>query len=971
VSNSASGLLGRHIRWNLSARTDVLVYVSAQAPPSAPLAGRDHELTELDRALDAVDGGASRLIGILGEPGIGKSRLLGELAAWASARGHLVLTGRAAELERDVPFALWAETIDASGSDGMPEDEVADLAAALPAAGRVVPQSAERHRIARAIRLLLTRLAARRPVTLLLDDVNWADPASADVLTLLAHRPPERTLVAVAARTLPTTTLEAVFGTAVRHGFANVLRLAPLAPAVAEALLPAGLGPAARARVLLESGGNPFYLQELAHATATSATLAAPLGVPRAVMAALTGEIAALPPRTRQLAQGAAVAGDPFEPLLAAAAAGLPESVGLAALDALVAAGIVRAGDQPRRFRFRHPLVRHAVYEATPSGWRLAAHARAADALAARGATVASRAHHVERAARPGDLAAVELLAAAAADTATPAPGTAAAWYEAALRLLPETVEHEERRAALLTGLGAALVSAGRAVEARQVLRGLLGRLPAGATGERIAMAERLAEIEALSFHDLEAARELLDAESAVLGQVEPRLNAKLTVARATMAFADADHFATFALAEQAGTEARAAGDRPLEALAAILAAGAAYGRLRRDDPDALAAVDVGIAEAGARVDALSDAEAGERLHALAILAIVRLNAGDFTGATAAVERGLMLARRTGQGLLAPAFVELRGLVECELGHLDTAEADALETLECALLSGIRLECRASISLSRVALARGRVDLALDHAQSACDRFGCTEPYAQAGPVLADARLAAGDARGAVAAMEAFGWLDPRARPLDRVRSVETAIRVLLADGRVDDAAAWARRAAAEGGGRRGGVFGAILAHAEAAVLLARGDERQAAAVALAGAAEAVRGRAPLWASRCRTLAGQALGAGGRDELRRAAAEFEQLGAWGYRGAALRALRRLGDRPRTSAGGSARDGRLAALTPREREVAALVAGGQTNAQIAARLHLSESTVEKHVSRTLGKLRMSTRAGLIGLRFAHP
>jgi DNA-binding CsgD family transcriptional regulator len=948
------------------ARIDVLVYVPVQAPPTALLVGRDDELTDLDLTLDAVDRGAPRLVGVIGEPGIGKSRLLAELAARASARGHLVLAGRAAELEREVPFSLWAETIDASSAlAGIPEDEVAELTVALPAAGRVVPQSVERHRIARAIRLLLARLAERQPVTLLLDDVQWADPASADVLRLLAHRPPEGTLVAIAARTHGTQTLESAFETAVRHGLAHVLELAPLAPAVAEKLLPGGMGPAARARVLRDSGGNPFYLQALAQVTETS-------GAPRTVMAALAAEIGALAPRTRQLAQGAAVAGDPFEPSLAAAAAGLPEAVALAALDVLVSAGIVRPGDQPRRFRFRHPLVRHAIYDATPSGWRLAAHARAADALFERGAAAAARAHHVERAACPGDLGAAELLTAAAAETATAAPGTAAAWYEAALRLLPETAEHQEQRASLLAALGAALVSAGRAVEARRVLRGLLGRLPAGATAERIAVAERLAEIEALWTHDLKAARQLWDTERAALGDVEPRLAARLSVARATTAFAQADHAATGRLAERARAEARTAGDRPLEALAAVLAAGAAHDRLRRDDPDALAAVEVQIAEAGASVDALSDAQAEERPNALAGLAVVRLSAGNLAGALAVTERGLTLTRRTGHGLMAPAFLVMRALVECEIGGLDAADADAQEALESALLSGnVRVEYGASIALSRVALARGRVDLAIEHAQSACDRLGHEEPDARAGLMLADARVAAGDPRGAAAAMDAFGWLEPRMRTLDRVRAVDVAVRVLLADGRLDDAAKWARRAAAEGGGRRSGVFGALAAHAEAAVLLARGDEQQAATVALAGAAAAERGGTPLWAGRCRMLAGQALGARGRDELRRAATELEQLGAWGYRDAALRALRRLGDRPRTSTRVTSSEGPLAALTPREREVAGLVAEGQTNAQIAARLHLSESTVEKHVSRTLGKLRMSTRAGLISLRLAHP
>ena len=81
-------------------------------------------------------------------------------------------------------------------------------------------------------------------------------------------------------------------------------------------------------------------------------------------------------------------------------------------------------------------------------------------------------------------------------------------------------------------------------------------------------------------------------------------------------------------------------------------------------------------------------------------------------------------------------------------------------------------------------------------------------------------------------------------------------------------------------------------------------------------------------------------------------------------------LRRLGDRPRPT-GASARalddgGGRLSALTRREREVAELVAEGLTNAQIAARLHVSESTVEKHVTRVLAKLELSTRAGVVRL-----
>jgi DNA-binding NarL/FixJ family response regulator len=252
-----------------------------------------------------------------------------------------------------------------------------------------------------------------------------------------------------------------------------------------------------------------------------------------------------------------------------------------------------------------------------------------------------------------------------------------------------------------------------------------------------------------------------------------------------------------------------------------------------------------------------------------------------------------------------------------------------------------------------VALARGEIDAALEHARG--------------GYVVADARLAAGDTAGAIAALEP---LSPSLRPLARVKAVDVAVRVWLAAGRVDEAAAWARddgagaadeaAAWARDDGAGAALLRAIRAHAEAAVLAARGTP--AAAVARAGAAEAERAGAPVWAARCLTLTGE------RAELRRAAAELERLGAWGHRDAALRALRRLGERPRAAGAPPAAAG---SLTPREREVAALVADGRTNAQIALRLHLSESTVEKHVSRTLSKLGVATRAGLISLRGRPP
>ena len=951
------------------------------------LVERDAEVRVLERALEAVEGGSSRAVGIVGEAGIGKSRLLGELADRSAARGHVVLAGRAAELERDIPFALWIDTLDddlrergMARLERMAADELADLAVALPAVAQtgVAPAAAvERHRVARAVRGLLAHSAAAAPVILLLDDVHWADPASADVISLLLHRPPEgAVLLALAARTGRAPALQARLEAAARHRTAEVVEVHPLSRRAADALMPR-VPPPARARLYAESGGNPFYLEELvrsgADASGGSVPAGAP-GVPRAVMAALADEIAALGAEARLTAQAGAVAGDPFDPAIAAAAAGVDEPVALAALDSLLAVDLVRPSEQPRRFRFRHPLVRRAVYESAGGGWRLAAHARAAEALAARGASPAERAHHVERAAQGGDLDAVDLLTSAAAQTALSAPLTAAGWHAAALRLLPLGEEHDERRLELLLAQADALAAAGEAVKARDVLRRVLAMLPTDPVERRARVTVQLARLEALWTQEPEAARRLLERERAALADVAPAAAAELTLAMATERNEYGDFAAARAFAEQARIGARTAGDRPLEAVAAAMAADAANCALRGDDPQAVEAVDRRIAEAGALVDALTDDEAAVHLDMLLTLAIARLFSGDFASARGAAERGVTLARRTRQGLLTPAFVCVRGFIDLELGRLGSAQADQEEALDSALLSGnVQVAYWASIESSVLALVRGDVEAALAHGQVAWELLG-TREYSQAGFVVADARLAAGDAAGARAALEAFGWVRPQMWTLDRVKAADVAVRVLLALGRLDEAAAWADRVPFESGGRRTGIFGAIAACSRAAVLLATGGHEEAARVAASGAAAAEAARAPVWVGRCRTLAGEALAAAGRHEaarerLRGAAADLDALGAFGPRDAALKLLRRLGDRPRPPArvaGVDGQDRRLAPLTPREREVALELAAGRTNAQIAHRLHLSERTVEKHVSNLLPKLGFSTRAQVVRL-----
>ena len=950
-------------------------------PTSQPaLVGRQQELGVLERALEEVERVATRAVGLRGEPGIGKSRLLSELAARASRRGHVVLAGRAAELERDLPFALLIDTFDRMLASNPPRrlgtEHLSQLAVVLPAvAGMpgVEPAASDgRHHVARGVRALLEFLSEPRPVTVLLDDVQWADAASTDVLALLVHRPPHRrVLLAMATRAGRSPDLEAALETAVRNGSAEVLDVGPLPPDAAEGLLPS-MPRAAREQLYRESGGNPFYLEALARAAESHPPRRAATGmagVPRPVRAALRGEVEVLPALVRKTVEGAAVAGDPFEPDLAAAAAGIAESEVLSALDQLLMADLIRPTDEPRRFRFRHPLVRRAVYEGIAGGSRLAAHARTAEALAARSATAEQRAHHAERAARAGDMDTVELLTEAADATALRAPATAAGWYGAALRLLPDGPNHDERRRALLKAQAAAFTSANRAVDARDALRRALALISGDTPVRRAETAAALAHLE-VWIGNPQAAHDLLTAERSALGHAAPRELAIITLELAHERDSCGDLGTVERLAEEAGAAATEAGDQVLEAAAAAHAADAANQCLRGVNESRVARAERLLDQAEALADALPDETLVKRLQSLLPLATAQLY-GDRSGAPAA-ERGARLARQSGQGLLASEFTSMLGYSAERSGRLNSAGTAADDAVESALISGNATVIYWGSQLSAwVALAQGRITDALSDAEVALEVIRAYPPHS-VGWTLADARLASGDPGGALEALESSGWVDPRLPPTDRLRALEVVVRTHLALGRVEEAAEWAARAPEEAAGRRTGLFGAISGIIEAQLLLVQEQPEKAAHAGLAGAEAAHVGGAPLWDGRCRTVAGEAFAAAGkadnaRAELRRAAEELDARGAAGFRDAALRVLRRLGERPRPAPAKPAEPGSgLGVLTPREREVAVLVAEGRTNRQIGAQLHLSEKTIEKHVSSAIAKLDVSSRTGIARL-----
>ena len=441
----------------------------ADASPSV-LVGRARERELLARALTALVAGTGSVVFVEGEAGIGKSRLLAHLAGEAAAAGCTVLEARASAFEGDLPYAVFTEALDGHLAgrrlDRLGLADPAALARPLPALAALAPEPAapDRHRTHRALRDLLERLAAARPLVLCLDDLHWADPASVEALVALVGRPPAApVLLAVAARdNQAPALLQAALAEALREHRVLALALAPLSEAEAVELV----GAAAPA-VYPEAGGNPFYLEQLARVEPAGPGVASPSAdgaLPPAVTAALAAELGGLEPDARRLLDAAAVAGDPFEPALAADVAEQEEAAALRALDVLLAARLVRPTSAPRRFAFRHPVVRQAVYDALPGGWRLGAHARAAEALARRGAGPVERAHHAEFAGVPGDAAAIALLTEAAEELQGPAPATAARFQAAAVRLLPDAAEERPRMQARLADAQAA---AGDALGAR------------------------------------------------------------------------------------------------------------------------------------------------------------------------------------------------------------------------------------------------------------------------------------------------------------------------------------------------------------------------------------------------------------------------------------------------------------------------------------------------------------------------
>jgi DNA-binding CsgD family transcriptional regulator len=923
---------------------------------------REGEIAALDAAARRVADGAACVLLVEGPAGIGKTRLLAELRARATAVGVRPLAARCGALERAFPFGVVRQLFEPALAD----PDARDRALAGPAAAaRDVfetvtepavdgpardPSFASLH----GLYWLTANLAAGGPLGIFVDDLHWCDGASLRYLAYLAHRLDGLpVLLAATLRPAEQAADTAVLGELVGDPSIGSVRPRPLSgPATAE-LLARRLGrdagdvdPAFAAACHAATGGNPLLLQELVRAlhaegvrpAADSVEMVAHLG-PRSAARSVLVRLARLPEAAVRMARAAAVLGDGADLSLVADLAGVDEDRRGAAAEALVRAEILL---DEAAAEFVHPLVRDAVqYDIMPVE-RAGAHRRAACLLADRAAPVEQVAAHLLAVHPRGDPWVVEtaLLAARAASRTGAAdsavehltralaePPPAPLRGEVLLRLGraellthgPNAVAHlgeayelqpdPEARAAVAQLLGRALLFTGRPVEAAELARRAASGLPPG-------------------HEDLSAQLEAFELMAVFFGGGDPGSLRRLEPHR-TLPVPDglgAKMLAAVAAQEwaYAGGPSNVCTELSLQALAG--------GALLETDFELLgitALATLVLADSDAALDAmdaaLADAHRRGSLFAKAAVSLWRgfalLRFGDLAEAERSIRTGLDEFEQWGFGdvgalVHGAAFLSA---VLLERGDLTGARAalrrshDPGDGSEAA-----RYWCHSRLQLL---VADGRVDEALQVADDAARRFGYLRHPMDT------------------------SWRSLKAVALDGLGRREEALG-LLADELVL-ARAWGAPGTVA---RTLRILGTLrrergLDHLREAVDISAGSPAQLEhAKALVALGAALR------------RAGQVRAA--RDPLRLALEAAAACSADGLVDQARTELYAAGARPRTTAltgPGS--------LTASERRVVDLAAQGATNRDIAQALFVTPKTVELHLSNAYRKLGISSRREL--------
>jgi DNA-binding CsgD family transcriptional regulator/tetratricopeptide (TPR) repeat protein len=947
------------------------------------LVGREAELARLEHMIGLLSARSAadvmRIIEIVGEPGMGKTRLLAELSKRLYVEKQLTLCGQAAEFERGVPFGPFVDALDDHLAGTEPSrikltgsDSLALLSAIFPALIAWRPErsgrEAARYRLHRAVRTLLQELACPNGLVLILDDMHWADEASLEFIEyLLRHPPCAQVLLALAyrPRQMPARLIAALARAAEHGDRVERFDLGPLTLAGVRELLGPSVSPARCRALHRESGGNPFYLDALVRATGPARfevdTDIAQGDLSPSAYAVLRAELDAVSANGCLVARAAAVVADPsFDPSLVADVAQLPESAVLHGLDELVGRDLVRPIGESVWCHYRHPLVRHVVYHSAEVGWRVSAHARAAAALARTGAPLMARAGHVARSAVTGDDASITLLVDAAREAMPVAPATSARWLKTALGLLSDGAA--KRRIEILRMLAHALGLAGQLLAARDILHEVLLCMSDEPSASRASTVGFCAMVERLLGRHAEA-QALLLRELSGLSGVNGRHVAALKLELAVDGLLAGKFTIDLVIAEEAAELARRHHDRALEAVATGLSALGNYaaGNVARAGDQ--------VASAALLVDGLTTGELASRLEATVWLGWSETLLERHLDALRHFDRGLDVGGIAGQSYLHTYLLVGKAYALQVLGRLGEAAECAADGVEAARLTASdELSSMAFTVQGLVAVELGDIEAALRAGEQAVETAGHDGDWwsAAAGCVLGIAYLFSGEpARCVERIVGACGGPDlPRLDVLHRPVFMETLVVAALAQHDVNAAERWTEHmeACCAGVELPSRVGHALLARAR--VQLATGDPVAASRGALTAAAKFTAGGSHIAAGRAHLFAGQALAGIDRAqafaEMGRAKTLFAACGARRSLAEATRAQRMLGGRV------SGRRPSDMVLSQRERQIAELVAIGTTNQQIAEALFMSPKTVETHLSRIFTKLGVRSRAA-VGLR----
>ncbi len=439
--------------------------------PETPLVGREREMAILGQALDQSLAGDGRLIALLGEAGIGKSRLAAELATIAVSRGCQVMLGRCYESEQALPFAPWVDALRRAGVTdndalvtGLAPVWRAELARLLPEVGAGASPTrfdADPRSLFEAVLQVLHHLAAERPLVATFEDLHWADEMSLRLLAFAGRRlAGRRTLLVATARDEDLALaplLGQTLGELERDQPLVRIRLAPLSREDTMALTSRLVerGPMAAELAAIEeqvwraSEGNPFVAVETVRAlrhergSHGDRTL-----LPSRVRDLIAQRLARLGEPSRRLVAVAAVVGRQCDFALLQRAADLPELEAARAVEELVRLRVLhQSGDG---FEFTHDRIREVAHADLLAPHRLILHRRIAESLEATGAgprsadALALATHY--RAAEVWDKAARYLKEAGHAAWSRRAPADAAACFEQALDALGRLAESRETR---------------------------------------------------------------------------------------------------------------------------------------------------------------------------------------------------------------------------------------------------------------------------------------------------------------------------------------------------------------------------------------------------------------------------------------------------------------------------------------------------------------------------------------------